>query len=175
MSHTLLVAVDGSDNSMRAAGLAGELAGKLDAPLTILHVLMHGRPVDELARMAEVEHLLSGLVTRAAPTEGSLPRTAQELRQLNEAQVMHLNMITRIGDMVLERAVARAEDAGARDISTRTNTGDCADAILESAGAVGADMIVVGSRGLGQVRGLLLGSVSHKVAQHAACTVVTVK
>ena len=36
-------------------------------------------------------------------------------------------------------------------------------------------MIVVGHRGLGRIRTLLLGSVAQKVSQHANCTVVTVR
>lgn len=38
----------------------------------------------------------------------------------------------------------------------------------------GADMVVVGSRGRGGVKGLLLGSVSQHVAHHARCPIVIV-
>ena len=36
-------------------------------------------------------------------------------------------------------------------------------------------MVVMGSRGLGNLEGLVLGSVSHKVAASAPCNVVTVR
>lgn len=47
-----------------------------------------------------------------------------------------------------------------------------ASALLDQ--AKGADALVVGSRGLGGFRGLLLGSVSQQVANHAPCAVVIV-
>ncbi|MEO7573024.1 MAG: universal stress protein [Acidimicrobiales bacterium] len=50
--------------------------------------------------------------------------------------------------------------------------GSAAQAILES--AKGADLVVMGSRGLGGFKGLLLGSATHQVAQHATCPVVIV-
>ena len=45
-------------------------------------------------------------------------------------------------------------------------------ALLDAAG--GADLLVVGSRGLGGFKGLLLGSVGSQVAHHAPCPVVIV-
>ena len=50
--------------------------------------------------------------------------------------------------------------------------GSASRALLET--AKGADLIVVGSRGRGGFAGLLLGSVSQQVVQHARCPVVVV-
>lgn len=47
--------------------------------------------------------------------------------------------------------------------------------ILEYAREYGCDLIVLGSRGLGKLREMLLGSVSHHVAQHATVPVLIVK
>jgi nucleotide-binding universal stress UspA family protein len=47
--------------------------------------------------------------------------------------------------------------------------------ILDYARAHGCDLIVLGSRGLGKLREMLLGSVSHHVAQHATVPVLIVK
>lgn len=47
-----------------------------------------------------------------------------------------------------------------------------AEALIRTSGAV--DLLVVGSRGFGGFRGLLLGSVGHQCVQHAHCPVVVI-
>ncbi|MDP3973124.1 MAG: universal stress protein [Candidatus Nanopelagicales bacterium] len=46
---------------------------------------------------------------------------------------------------------------------------------MTAATELGADLIVVGSRGLGGFRGVLLGSVSQRCVSHAQCPVVIVR
>lgn len=53
--------------------------------------------------------------------------------------------------------------------------GSPAEAILEVAKVRGSDVIVMGSRGLGKLAGLVLGSTSQKVASHAPCPVLIVR
>jgi nucleotide-binding universal stress UspA family protein len=53
--------------------------------------------------------------------------------------------------------------------------GSPAEAIIEVANTSKCDLIVMGSRGLGQLAGLLLGSTSQKVVAHAPCPVLIVR
>ena len=73
----------------------------------------------------------------------------------------------------LEEALAALRDeAGELEIETRLVEGAAASALTKE--AAGAELLVVGSRGLGGFRELLLGSVSHQCAQHASCPVLIV-
>ena len=56
------------------------------------------------------------------------------------------------------------------EITTTVRSGGAAAVLCEV--AQGADLLVVGARGLGGFRGLLLGSVTHQVVAHAPCPVV---
>lgn len=58
---------------------------------------------------------------------------------------------------------------------TVAGIGDPADAIVDEAGDWGADLIVLGTRGLGGAQRLLLGSVSTKVLHRAPCDVLVVR
>jgi len=60
------------------------------------------------------------------------------------------------------------------EFSADTVEGPAAEAILRVAKLEGCDLIVMGSRGLGMVQGLLLGSVSYRVLHHATIPVLVV-
>jgi nucleotide-binding universal stress UspA family protein len=55
------------------------------------------------------------------------------------------------------------------------STGSVAPAILDAAKTFDAKLIVLGTRGLSDFAGLLLGSVAHKVIHHAECPVLVVR
>lgn len=71
---------------------------------------------------------------------------------------------------IIDQALANV--GGPRDVPVvRTvRSGGAASVLCEA--AEGADLLVVGARGLGGFRGLLLGSVTHQVVAHAPCPVV---
>lgn len=147
MLGSLLVAVDGSENANKALEFAANLAVRFDADLTVICVYKHYSPM---------ESSLSMVRTRDAPEapDQALSKMARE---------------------VVEQAVARARALGAPRVEGVVRRGGPARMIVEEAQKRAAEAIVIGSRGLGDVSGFLLGSVSHKVASLAPCTCITVK
>jgi|DewCreStandDraft_1066081.scaffolds.fasta_scaffold00827_11 nucleotide-binding universal stress UspA family protein len=69
----------------------------------------------------------------------------------------------------------RLRELGVAEVETEVVEGPAADAILNVAEVRKPDLIVVGARGLGTWRGLILGSVSMAVTQRAECPVLVVK
>lgn len=79
------------------------------------------------------------------------------------------------GKTMIKLAEQIAKGAGHAFFSTDILSGAPGDAILTSARQKGADLIVSGRRGHGQLKGMLMGSVSQKIASGANCAVLTVK
>ncbi len=71
-------------------------------------------------------------------------------------------------------AAGEAEKAGV-EAESRPREGDPADALLDVAEEVGADLIVVGNKGMTGAKRFLLGSVPNKVSHHAPCGVYIVR
>ena len=78
-------------------------------------------------------------------------------------------------NLMLDKAGADAKNAGVEDVNTHAREGDPADAILDVAEDVKADLIVVGNKGMTGARRFLLGSVPNKVSHHAPCSVIIVR
>jgi len=78
------------------------------------------------------------------------------------------------GQDILDEARRRLGDTSA-NVSEELLEGPEAEAILNVAEARQADLIVMGTRGLSSLQGLLLGSVSHKVIRHASCPVMVIQ
>ena len=77
-------------------------------------------------------------------------------------------------DATLADAEGRVRDAGV-EVRTYAREGAPADAILDVAEEIGADLVVVGNKGLTGARRFLLGSVPNKVSHHAPCSVLIVR
>jgi nucleotide-binding universal stress UspA family protein len=80
------------------------------------------------------------------------------------------------GRRILDQIVTLAEGSGVKPISHLTeNSYSVVQIIVEEAEKEKVDLIVIGSRGLGRFKRLLLGSVSTGVANHANCAVLVVR
>ena len=135
MFSNILVAVDGSEASVHGLETAIEMAKPAGAKLHLLHVVREMQLPKELQKMMEVENIKG-------------PR----------ADALKL-----AGDHILNQAKRTAETKGVKSVAENIGSGDPASSIVKHAELNGVDLIVMGSRGLGQVEGLLLGSVSRKV------------
>ncbi|MEM4780589.1 MAG: universal stress protein [Halalkalicoccus sp.] len=149
MYGTILLPVDGSEQSERAADHAIEVASKFDSRLSVLHV------VDDRG---------SG---RAATAVSERSRNAPERQEMERRR-------KRAGDDLTAGVVERAREAGV-DAEGIVLEGDPADVITDHATEEGIDLIVLGARGRSAVGKFLLGDTAGKVARHATTPVMLVR
>lgn len=117
------------------------------------------------------EAVLHGVPLRIV-SAASLPKLV--LLQLKPERDAVLGFVREHRDRVLTAAVARvAEVAPGLLIETHPLEGPAAQAVTGS--GTGALMLVVGSRGIGALTAMVLGSVARYTAGHAACPVVVVR
>lgn len=109
------------------------------------------------------------LLMHAYPWAERLRRTGEP-----EPEVRDEDLYRRQAHESLDRAEAQAR-ASAPDVEVTTELVDARPIELLTARAPGAEMVVLGSRGLGGVSGLLLGSVAVGLVSHAPCPVVVVR
>ena len=172
MIKTILVATDGSEHGGRAVDLAADLAAKYGAKVVLLHVLLRGHLPEGLLRAAQVER-----VSRPGPSETRhlVVMPPEIMARVEKSPQVPLEILEFIGGKIMAAAERVVRGKGVAEVETAVEQGDPARQILDKAASAKADMIVMGSRGLGGLTGLLMGAVSQKVSHHAPCTCVTVK
>ena len=148
MASQILVPVDGSEHAFRALQVACSIARAEDKLLRLLHVVPSTEIPEGLKRYAQLEHV------RESP------------EHLYESAV---------AENILNAARGEAIAAGVEQVECSIEHGDPSRGILEAASRLDVDTIVMGTRGLSDIQGLILGSVAHKVSHGADCRVVTVK
>lgn len=146
MFQHILLASDGSDNALRAAEAAAEIAKKFHARLTLLTVF--DPPIMAPPFLGGPEPMIDAEV---------LTRQADEVQDAVEK---------RTGEVLLKHGVT---------FDSRREVGHPVDHIVNLAEKEKTDLIVMGSRGLGGLQSFLLGSVSDRVLHHAHCPVLIVR
>ncbi len=138
MLKNIVLAFDGSENSIKALEYAKALAERFEAVLWLVHIFPH---TSDFLGYEDFEKLVA-------------KRKCAGQAVLDDAQQKLGNTMFDVHDELLE--------------------GPEAESILSLAENCKADLIVMGTRGWGKVKGLLVGSVSHKVIHYASCPVMVV-
>ena len=139
MFEKILVAVDGSDHSLKAAKLAGNLAR------------LSGGTLRVITAYEEVPSYLGE------------PNLSQTIAKRTEK-----------AEQVLDEAIKEIGDIPG-DCEIEILSGDPAETILRVVDTFDIDIVIMGTRGQGGIKSLLLGSQSHKVLSAAPCPVMLVR
>ena len=141
----ILVPTDGSGNSLRAVAHAGYLAELSGASVSILNV------VNLFSKIAAFGDVNSGIYIPE--------KVVDDIREAGQAVV----------NEALKQMPNRVAAKGFVEVGVPT------EVIVAFCAENSYDLIVMGSRGLGVIREILLGSVSSYVLYYAKCPVLVVK
>ncbi|MDX6536148.1 MAG: hypothetical protein QOD37_489 [Gaiellales bacterium] len=145
MFSSIVVGTDGSETASYALGQAIALAAPLGATLDVVSAY---QPVSKARLNAESKEAPEGFQWAINPHEDV--------------------------EATLQAATDAAVAAGV-EARTHARQGDPADAIIEVAEQQGADLIIVGNKGMTGTKRFLLGSVPNTVSHHAPCSVLIIR
>ncbi|MCP4432154.1 MAG: universal stress protein [Gammaproteobacteria bacterium] len=147
MIKKILVATDASAASNRAVIEATYLASTHEAELLILHVIR----------------------------DMQLPSQMKKVPELEEFANTREDILRKVAEDILKEAADSARAGGASKVQTAIGSGDPATSVIGFAKRRNVDTIVVGTRGLGKVKGLFMGSVSRKIVNNAEANCLIVR
>lgn len=143
----ILLAVDGSNHSNHAERVAGELSAAFDVPVDVINVV------------ADTSLVTAGRI--------------HEYARMEKIAISQRDLLQTLGADLVAQAANVVREAGGQVGTTDVLIGAPAHEIVRYADRHEADCIVMGRRGLGDVGGLFMGSVSHKVGHLTQRTLVT--
>ena len=139
MYASIIVALDGSEESLLALEHARAIAECFRSKLILVHAFPH---TSDLRDSIEYNNLVALRIKKGE----EIIETARKL--LGQTSI-------EVDEELLE--------------------GPAAEAILSAATTRNADLIVMGSRGMGSLKGIVFGSVSTKISHYAPCPVMVVR
>lgn len=142
----VIVAYDGSQDAARAVQLAGSIASRYGSSVTVVHVF--ASPVLALGAASEMP------IPDYTPFEDAAKAAAQN---------------------VLSKGLQLAAEEGLNAEGELIEAPSVVEAIVKLAEKRGADLIVVGTRGMTGFKQLILGSVSSGLISHARCPVLVAR
>lgn len=177
MIRKILIATDGSEHAAKAVELGSDIAAKYGAEVVLVHVLLRHEMWRDLKRMADVEHLVADGGRPLSSIFATLPdhHLATFISNADGSAAEPGVVLERIGQELLDAAEATARDHGVVKIVKRLEDGKPVDRILALIKSEGVDLVVTGARGLSDIRALMLGSVSHKLAHLSPVTCMAIR
>ena len=147
MISKILIAVDGSRHSLKGVEYGAEVAKGLGAKVLLYHVVKPYNLPDSLRQFAKAEHMAT----------------------------IDADLLKKGAQYLLAGALDAARRVGLKEVEIEADEGGIARSIVARAKSFKADLIVIGSRGMGDVEGMLRGGVSHRVETLSKCPVLIVK
>ena len=147
MINKILVAVDGSDHALKAVDYAASIAASMDVELNILFVLKSQSLPKGLLKYADAEHIIGG----------------------------NKDILEKMAFDIVTNAKSHATKCNVKNVTTEVKNGPVARTIVAYAVENNADMIVIGTRGMGNIEATLRGGIAHRVELLSKCPVLSVR
>jgi nucleotide-binding universal stress UspA family protein len=145
MFGAIVVGTDGSETARKAVQQATELAQQVGASVSLVSAYEPVANQRLREEKREVPKDMEWMVNPREDVEATLQQASESIKQASV------------------------------EVTTFAREGDPADAILDVAEELGADLIVVGNKGMTGAKRFLLGSVPNKVSHHAPCSVMIIR
>ena len=104
-----------------------------------------------------------------------IPEGLREYAELEHIPGFDIDILKKVSGDLVSNAAKTARARGVDDVVAEVEEGPVARTIVARAKHHDANIIVVGSRGMGNIEATLRGGVSHRVESLAKCSVLTVR